>query len=110
MNTSILDKYKIQFSVVNNSDGKHLMVESIIPTDINYYLTGYLLYAHPNFLLDELLPEVDKALAGNEFDEDGGGTIVFLTLGHTLSNFSSDNEASIPANIPTSDLKEIILS
>lgn len=100
---SVLEKYKITFEILNVDDRKILNITSkVIP-----YFWGYFMKIYPKFLLDEILPEIDKALNGENFDEDAGGIIDFLKIGNETSYFYNSQENQF--GIPTIELKEIIL-
>lgn len=111
MNTNILDQYHIEFSVISDSNGdKWLHVKQKIPTDINFFLSSYFEAVFPVFFQERVLPEIDKAISGQPFDENGGGVFSFLKIGSVTSSFSNTNKGAGIATIPTVDLKEIINS
>lgn len=85
-------------------------MRQITPTDLNFFLSGYFESVFPDFFQEEILPEIDKALSGQLFDENGGGIISFLKIGHITSSFSNTNKGVGVTIIPTIDLKEIIKS
>lgn len=111
MNTHILDQYHIEFSVISDADGdKSLHVRQIIPTDLNFFLSEYFEAVFPVFFQESILPEIDKAILGQPFDENGGGVFSFLKIGRVTSSFSNTNKGAGIATISTIDLKEIINS
>lgn len=78
MNTHILDQYHIEFSIESDPDGdKWLQVKQKIPTDINFFLSSYFEAVFPDFFQEDILPEINKAISGQPFDEDGGGIFSF---------------------------------
>lgn len=104
MNQFIIDKYKIKFEILLVDGRKEIQITSEnIP-----YFWGYFIKKYPEFLLEEVLPEINKAIAGQSFDEDGGGVYHFLRIGQTTSYFYTDEGYEFP--ISTNHLKEIILS
>lgn len=104
MNNSILEQYKIRFEIVIINERKILNITStVIP-----YFSGYFIKVYPEFLTDEIIPEINKAILGLPFEEDAGGVYDFLKLGHVISYFYNDDNDLFA--IPTLDLKEIILS
>ncbi len=111
MKTEILKKHQIEFLIISDNDGdKSLHVRQIIPSDLNFFLSEYFEAVFPDFFQKEILPEIDKALSGQLFDEDGGGVFSFLKIGRITSSFSNTNKGAGVATIPTIDLKEIIES
>ncbi|ESU28685.1 hypothetical protein FLJC2902T_12760 [Flavobacterium limnosediminis JC2902] len=104
MNQFIIDKYEIKFEILLVDGRKEIQITS----DVIPYFRGYFIKKYPEFLLEEVLPEINKAVAGQSFDEDGGGVYHFLRIGETTSHFYTDEGDEFP--IPTSDLKEILLS
>lgn len=104
MNVAILNQYKIKFEILL-IDGRN---EVQITSEIIPYFWGYFIKKYPEFLLDEILPEINKAISGEPFDEDAGGVYHFLRIGQTTSYFYTDEGDEFP--IPTNHLKEIILS
>lgn len=104
MNTNILDLYKIKFETILVDGVKQIQVSSeIIP-----FLTGFFLKLYPEYLVDELIPEINKAINGQSFDQDGGGIYHYLKIDKTISYFYYDQNNIY--SIPTNDLKEILLS
>jgi len=104
MNTEILDKYKISFEVFIVDGRETLEIHSQVISNFR----GYFVQVFPEFLIEEVIPEIDKAMAGQAFDDDAGGVYDFLRIGPVNSYFYSN-----PFNdfaVPTVDLKEIILA
>jgi hypothetical protein len=104
MNTDILNQYQIHFEVVVEDKVKTLQVTS----DIIPYLYGYFIKKYPEHLLEDILPEINNALSGNPFDSNGGGIFHFLEIGPTISSFEDDQYNKF--DLPTSDVKEILIS
>lgn len=104
MKNIVVNKYHIKFEIVVEDEKKTLQVTS----DVIPYLYGYFIKKDPEHLLEDILPEINNALAGNPFDENGGGVFHFLEIGTIISSFSDDQNNRF--NLPTSDVKEIILS
>lgn len=104
MNNSVLEQYKIRFEIIVNDGRKKLNITSRgIP-----YFSGYFIKVYPEFLENEIIPEINKAIAGQPFDDDAGGVYDYLKIGHLTSYFYTDIDNQFA--IPTLDLKEIILS
>lgn len=104
MNNTVLEQYKIRFEIIVSDGKKRLNITSkVIP-----YFSGYFIKVYPEFLEDEIIPEINKAIAGQSFDEDAGGIYDYLKIGHLTSYFYTDFDKQFA--IPTLDLKEIILS
>jgi len=109
MNTGILNKYDIEFRIVSDSDGdKTLDVSQKIPTDLNYFISSYFLAMSPEIFLEDILPEINKALNGQPFNKEGGGFMTFLTIGTSISSFKSSNAVAGTATIPTQDIRDVI--
>ena len=62
------------------------------------------------FYEEELIPELNNAIQGLPFDEDGGGELAFLKINYPLSTLYTNNGQIYEENIKTTDLKEIVLS
>ncbi|HEY6141874.1 MAG TPA: hypothetical protein VIV55_00415 [Flavobacterium sp.] len=104
MNNNVLEKYKIKFEIIIRDGRKKLDITSrVIP-----YFSGYFIKVYPEFLENEIIPEINNAIAGHSFDDDAGGVYDYLKIGHLTSYFYTDEDHQFP--IPTLDLKEIILS
>lgn len=103
MNTLILNQYNINFEILIIENRKVLNISShTIP-----YFSGYFAKLYPEFLINEIIPEVEQAILEQPFEEDAGGVYDFLRLGNTMSYFyNNDNEFAIS----TLHLKEILLS
>ena len=56
----------------------------------------------------DILPELNKALNGELFKEQGGGSITYLTIGTVTSTFDTANPLDGTATIPTQDIRDII--
>ena len=109
LNPAILDKYKIAFKYDKSSTrGRWLAVEQIIPTDNNFHLCCYFINMGVEIFQD-VLTEIDKAMEGLPFDEDGGGSESYLTIGSETSNFESANPRSGVKSIPTKDIRDILI-
>ena len=110
MTSLILKNYQIEFIIKHDFGGQKIpIVRQITSSDINYHIASYLRYVTPEFLTKEILPEIDKALLGKPFDDDGGGVISFLKIGKEISTFSDINKGSGAPNLPTADIKSIII-
>ena len=108
MNTQILNKYKIDFELINNSIPN---IKQLEITDLNFTISSYLsIQPYVNFLTNEILVDIDKALNNKPFNSDGVGETVFLEIGNPNSTFTYTGSSTKHVNIPTADLKEIILS
>lgn len=104
MNNSVLEQYKIRFEIIVSDGRKKLNITSkVIP-----FLSGYFIKVYPEFLANEIIPEINKAITGQTFDDDAGGIYDYLKIGHLTSYFYTDIDNQFA--IPTLDLKEIILS
>lgn len=108
MNLQILNQYKIEFELIDNSIPNIKQTEV---TDTNFAISSYLsLIPYVNYLNNEIIVEINKALNNQTFDSDAGGEITFLELGNPNSTFICNGITTQNINIPTVDLKEIILS
>lgn len=108
LNTQILNQYQIEFELIDNSFPNIKQFEF---TNINFALSSYLsIQPYVNYLTNEILVEINKALNSQPFDNDGGGENTFLEIGFPSSTFSYATSTTKTVSIPTSDLKEIILS
>lgn len=106
MNNQILRTYKVEFDIVKSDSDKTILVSSsVIPQ-----ISGYLLKCYPDYLNDEVLPEVTKAINGLGYDSDGGGVYSALTIGAVNSTIENIYNPSDFSTIPTVDLKEILLA
>lgn len=106
MDKKILEEYGIWFS---NKPDK--CCKQIIVSDLSYCLCGYLnIQLYPYYLSNELLPEIEKAIAQQPYESDGGGDGVFLEIGYPSSKFISGGGVyKVTQTIPTIDLKKILL-
>lgn len=109
MNSLILKQYGLTFQIItdnnNNQEARvHGTMESLYIDD--YFMSGNF----KEFYEEELLPELEKAIQGLPFDEDGGGESTYLTIGYPLSYLNRINGVDPQKSIPTNDLKEIIQS
>ena len=77
---------------------------------VSYCLCGYFnTQPYKEFLEEELLRDMNKAIQGQPFDNDGGGDGVFLEVGYPNCVFKSGAGAyQVNAIIPTIALKSII--
>lgn len=108
MNTQILNQYQIVFKLVDNNIPN---IKQSQITSENFAISSYLsVQPYVNFLTNEILVEINKALSNQPFDRDGGGETVFLEIGNPDSKFSYTGASTQTITIPTADLKEIILS
>jgi len=109
-NLAILNKYSIEFNV-RKGEKRHqfLSVDQKVITNINFYISSFISGSHFQWLETEVLPEINRALAGETFDDDEWNNAdIFLKIGKITSVFDTSNSASEKAAIPTQDLKEII--
>jgi len=106
----ILDKYDIEFKLLKESGEKYLHVHIKSMTDANFLISGYFVYMGVEIFQDDILPNINRALNGDPFDENGGqsGIDIFLTIGASTSLLESANAMHKPVIIPTQDIKEII--
>lgn len=108
MNLQILNKYKIEFELIDNSIPNIKQTEV---TDLNFAISSYLsLIPYVNYLNNEIMVEINKALNNQTFDSDAGGETTFLELGNPNSTFIYTGIKPQNVHISTIDLKEIILS
>lgn len=112
MNIEKLQQYGISFRKIEIEQEEYLICHQDTITNISFCLCGYLsMQPYKDYLVDELLIEIDKAIQGENFDEDGGGEDTYLELGIPNSTFTSGGGTNqIIETISTEDLKEIILS
>jgi hypothetical protein len=104
MNVDILNQYKISFQLLNVKSSKSVVVTSaVIP-----YFDGFIIKQYPEHLLGDTIPEINKAINGQSFDEDAGGVFNFLVIGPTNSHFV--DEEGNQFTLPTLHIKEILLS
>ncbi|MFC0515613.1 hypothetical protein ACFFGT_15445 [Mucilaginibacter angelicae] len=102
---SILNQYCLSFDKAEKDKTPEKFSN---PTAISHHLSGYLMGQSVEFIAEDILSEINKAISGTPFDEDAGGFLSFLTIGPSVSTFSSINEADADYSIPTIDLKEIL--
>ena len=110
MNTDILDKYKIQFQLLEFEGNKIARPIQTETTDLNYLLTGYFTQMSIALFIEEIIPELTKAIEGNTFETDGGGGNAFLKIDRELSFLKNENPNFPTQSIPTQDMKEIVLA
>lgn len=112
MNTQLLNQNGITFkkAIINNQIT--LFCEQILTSDLSYCLSGFLSnQPYREYLEEELLEEIEKAIQNQSFNSDGGGDGVYLEIGNTNSTFKSGGGTyEIISSLPTTDLKELILS
>ena len=105
-----LAKYRIEFTVQAIYDGKRVACMVCMHSELlNYHLSYYFLNQPMDFLTDDVLTDLEKAIAGEPFDSDAGGTLSFLTIGAEQSIFSGTDEARADIAIPTAGVKDIVL-
>jgi len=108
---TILEKYNLSFTIIKTlGNHREAFISSKKDALLNYHLGGYFLNQPTDFLVEDVLPEIDKALSMQPFDSDAGGTLSFLTVGQSTSSFSAINEAMADVLIPTQDIKDIIIA
>ena len=112
MNTIILEQYGINFQIIKIDREKEPITNQIQISNLSYHLCGFLdTQIYKEYLEEEIIIEIDKAIGGLPFDSDGGGDGVYLNIGFPNSTFTSGGGTSqVISSIPTEDLKEIILS
>lgn len=77
----------------------------------NFTISSYLSnQPYVNYLTNEVIVEINKALSNQLFNSDCGGENVFLEIGNPNSTFTYTGASTQTISIPTADLKEIILS
>lgn len=110
MNNAILEQYGLMFRVITDvNNNREARVYGTLGLSLyldDYFMTGN----YKEFYEEELLPEINKAIEGLPFIEDGGGEHTFLTIGYPLSYLDSINGINPQKSLPTEDLKEIIQS
>ena len=107
--STIMEKYNLSFvTIITPRRLKCASISSKKDALLNYHLGGYFLDQSIDFLIGDVLPELDKALSGQQFDSDAGGTLSFLTVGQSTSSFSAIDESKPDISIPTQDIKDII--
>lgn len=107
---SIIEKYQLSFVTTEKSGAKtYAVLFSNSDPLLNYHLSGYFLEQSLSFLLEDVLPEIEKAIIGQPFDDDAGGTLNFLTIGMPASTFSGMDESKEDISIPTEDVRDIII-
>lgn len=105
---STLERYKLHFQfVADETEKKHLSISGVA-TPLSYHLIGYFLGQSVEFLRDDVLPEMQKAISGQSFDEDAGGILSFLTIGPVTSIFDETDITRPSFPIPTQDIFDII--
>lgn len=106
MNKEILDNYGVRFNLrITDTDKIIEVTSNSIPE-----FSGYFLQCFPEFLINEIIPEIDKALSGLNFDPDGGGVLCSLTIGEVTSTIMDIYNPNYTSSILTADLKQIMLS
>lgn len=112
MDIKKLEQYGISFRKKVILGEEVLFCNQDIVSNISYCLSGYLdMQPYTEYLVEELLVEIDKAIQGVPFEEDGGYVDIYLELGFPNSTFTSGGGTNqLIETIPTVDLKEIILS
>ena len=109
--STILEKYHLSFTIIKTSGNhRYASISSRNDALLNYHLGGYFLNQPTDFLVEDVLPEIDKALSMQPFDSDAGGTLSFLTIGQSTSSLSGIDEAKADVLIPTQDIKDIIVA
>lgn len=107
--STIIEKYNLAFTIADTSEhAKTAYITCAKDALFSYHLEGYFLGQSIDYLVEDVLPEINKALSGQLFDSDAGGTLSFLTIGTLSSSFSALDEGKAEISIPTQDLKEII--
>jgi hypothetical protein len=111
MNTQILNSYGIEFLIEVVLGEKEPIVNQRTVSDISFCLFSYLMeQTFVEFLEEEVLVDINNALQGNAYDEDGGGEIMLLGINNPNSTFASLGDSAHSVTIPTVDLKEILTS
>lgn len=109
--STILKKYDLSFTIYKNSrNQREASMSSKKDALLSYHLWGYFLNQSTGFLVEDVLPEIDKAMSMQPFDSDAGGTLSFLTIGQSTSSLSGIDEAKADVLIPTQDIKDIIIA
>jgi len=112
MNIEKLQEYGISFKKILIQGEEEPLCSQDVVSNLSYCLSGYLeMQPYKDYLTDEVLTEIDKAIGGLPFNEDAGYVDIYLELGFPNSTFTSGGGTNqINETIPTEDLKEIILS
>lgn len=109
MNNIILQQYGLKFNIIIDKDNNR--EARVSGGSQSVYLDDYLMTGnYKEFYSDELLPEIENAIQGNNFDPDGGGDNTFLIIDYPQSFLKRINGIDPQLSIPTEDLKEIIES
>lgn len=109
--SSIIERYQLSFELLRRESSRPLaLIGSAKDPLFDHQIGGYFIGTPIDLLIEDVLPEIEKALAGQAYNSDGGGTLCFLTIGMPLSTFSALDEAKADVSIPTEDLKEIIVA
>ncbi|MFK8008019.1 MAG: hypothetical protein AB8H03_16800 [Saprospiraceae bacterium] len=107
---NLLNQYEIEFKIISFDNDKDVFATQTNNSNISFCLANFLTdHLDPDYLSDELIIEMDKAIQSDSFDEDGGGISTFLKIGfpNSIFTYTSDSEKNI--NISTIDLKDIIV-
>lgn len=111
IDNTILNKYNIKFQIRTGANGKRQgIISSHVETTVNYHLKGYFFEYSIEFLKDEVLVEIDKAMSNQPFNNDAGGMLSFLEIGRSTSNFYDLKDPLAKVAMPTEDIKAIILA
>ncbi|WP_144043717.1 hypothetical protein [Sphingobacterium cellulitidis] len=109
---NVLEKYNIEFILKEFPDGEIKPLFEYPKDDdseLNYQLLRYFMSASVD-LFEEILIDIDNALSGLPFDDDGAGAVTFLQIGRTTSYLYPIGDVAPLTPIPTQDLKEILLA
>lgn len=84
MNSVILQQYGLKFNIIIDKDNNR--EARVSGGSQSVYLDDYLMTGnYKEFYSEELLPEIENAIQGNNFDPDGGGDNTFLTIDYPQS-------------------------
>lgn len=109
MNTIILTKYNIKFEFLD--EFKEGIVKQTSVDDLSYALSAFLMEnAYVDYLENEILNEINDVMGNLPIDILERGEETVLLVGNPLSTFVFYGRSSKTIFIPTTDLKEIILS
>ena len=105
----ILKQYGISFRKMKIDGDRFIVCQQEVVNDLSYCLCGYFnTQPYKEFLEEELLIAMNKAIQGQPFDNDGGGDGVFLEVGYPNCVFKSGAGAyQVKSIIPTIVLKSI---
>lgn len=108
---NVIEKYKVQFVLKKLSNGDvspSLEYNENDETPINRQLFRFFMTANIGWF-GEILTDINHAMSGLSFDEDGGGEVSFLKIGRSTSYLYSLSNPEELIPIPTEDIRELLL-